>query len=43
MFVSVALSVDDAEALELAPGTARALAAALVSAADATEADIRDA
>jgi hypothetical protein len=43
VFVSVALSVDGAEALELAPCTARALAAALVSAADATEADTRDA
>lgn len=43
VFVSVALSVDDAEALALAAGTARALAAALVSVADATEADTRDA
>jgi hypothetical protein len=36
-FVSVAVAVDDVEALELSPATAHALAAALVRAADATD------
>lgn len=37
-FVSVAVAVDDAEPLELAPGTARRLAPALMAAVDGTEA-----
>lgn len=37
VFVSVVVAVDDAEPLELAPGTARRLAAELVRAADVTE------
>lgn len=41
VFTSVALALDDTDALELAPATARRLAGALLAAAGATEAGTR--